>query len=268
MPALLLALEIFQAWRRPSGEVCFATEQNRLSVVKLGGCVSKVRVSPALPAAVFAFHLAFPPLPWRGAAGRSVQGLGPPARSPWPQGSCPRGGLRLLLKTGLGGPSVRGLSRLAPWLLVPSPPCPWRGASRCRQPSLAASPPARVSPGRWHGPVVLPGPHPRGRGTGGGRGERAANVPLAGRRGKRRRKHRRGWLPSALALPVCRGFIAVSSPLRYEPNSDHLSVLWPNAKLRGLKAAWQRPCGDYFVGSGANVSLPLPGVCLASETQV
>lgn len=35
---------------------------------------------------------AFPPPPWRGAVGRSAQGLRPLGRSPWLQGSCPCGG--------------------------------------------------------------------------------------------------------------------------------------------------------------------------------
>lgn len=174
-----------------------------------------------------------------------------PARSRGHRAPVPVRG-HLLLRMGHKSPCMRGPSRLALQLLVLSPLCPQSGPSWCQHPILRchllleAPRAGGTAPSQSLVPTTA-----KGRGTGGG----SANLPLAGSRGTRRRKHHRGWLLSAAVLPVCRRFIAV----RYEPSSEHWSVLRSQAKLQGLKTAWPRLCRDYLLGSGTDLSLPLPG---------
>lgn len=184
-----------------------------------------------------------------------------PARSPWPQGSCPPRGLRSLLKMGLGGPSVRGRSRLALRLLIPCPP-PLPTSSVDGDPRGVPSPALRchlllecpreggTAPSR-----SLAGAPAEGGGTqqsfpwpadGEGEGESTA----------------KGGCRQLSPSPSVGGSLQ-SLPHSVTSQIQSVSVFY--GQMQGVKAAWQRPCGDYLSGSGANLSLPLPGFVLLGK---
>lgn len=168
-----------------------------------------------------------------------------PARSPWPQGSCPREGT-LAPQNGSQKSLHEGTEPAGT-----AAPRPQRGPSRCQQPvSWCHLLEAPCAGGTALSQSLVP-TTAEGRGTGGGN-QQTFPWPAAGQRGGESTAE--GGC-CQLRPPVGRRFIAA----RYEPSSEHGSVSWSKAKRQGLKAAWQRLCRDCLLGAGTDPSLPLPG---------